>query len=67
MLTRKTDTAVPKRAQRLKQLDFHELCIKSAITISITVGTVRFIWHEVEWIVKAVGRGWVSLLSVQSD
>lgn len=59
MLTTKTSTPTVKWSERLKQCDFHALCIKSAVTVSITVGTLKFIWHEIEWLVKAV-RAWMS-------
>jgi len=54
MLTKTTSTAAQNDPERPKKSGFHELCIKSAVTVSIAIGTLKFIWHEVEWVVNAV-------------
>lgn len=54
MLTKSINTATANRLGKLKQFDFHELCIKFAVNVSIVVGTVKFIWGEIKWVVEAV-------------
>jgi len=59
MSTRNTDTPPRNRSEEPKRFDFHEFCVKLAITVSITVGALKFIWTEVEGVIKAV-LAWIS-------
>jgi len=50
--------SVTRVSQEIKRLDFHQLCIRSAISVALIASTVKFISYEVQWLVETL-RTWV--------
>ena len=49
---------VNRFSQEIKRFHLHQVCVKAALSVAIIASTLKFIFHELGWLVETL-RSWM--------